>query len=121
MAKKPSKKQLAWRKKFAAMARKRSKDKKKKRKAKINGTTSLKIPTYRKNKTVNIKRGQSGKFTVGSINGLQNVILKKLEYDYGDLRIKLLKASTKSEKNKIKKEISSVIKRRNKVLKMKPD
>lgn len=117
-----TKKQLAWRKKFAAMAKARSKAaKKKKRKAKISGTTSIKIPTKHKNKTVHLKRSQSGKFTsIGEINSLQNVILKKLEYDYGDEQVKLLKAVTKRDKNKVRKKIADIKKRMNKVRKMKP-
>jgi len=107
-----TKKQLAWRKKFAAMAKKRSKAAKKKKRSKINGTTTLKIPSNKKNRTVQIKRGESGKF---SISGLKTNVLKNLEHDYGNLQIRLLNASTKAEKKKIKKKISEVKKKRSTV------
>lgn len=121
MAKRPTAKQLAWRKKFARMAKNGNFKKKSKRKARVSGTTTLRIPSHKKNRTVNVKRGKEGKFTsIGSITALQNVLMKKLEYKYGDLQVKLIKQTTKLGKRKVKKEISKVRASMRKVAKMKP-
>lgn len=109
MAKKPTAKQLAWRKKFARMAKNGKFTKKPKRKARVSGTTTMRIPSNKKSRTVNVKRGKRGQFEhIGSISVLKNGMMKKLETDYANKQVKLLKATGKRNKNKIRKEITSI-------------
>ena len=131
MAKKPSKKQLAARKKFAAMARKRAKQNKTgfiapvarfaakyaagkmlKKKAGI-GDTLVRIPSNtRKTKRVTLQRNTAGRFDVlsGDMYNVRTKLeseikgtLNKIEWTKAALRDKTSGAITKVARTKFKK------------------
>lgn len=119
MAKKkaPSKKQLAARKKFVAMVRKKSKAKKAAAKKKVKiGDTIVRIPSKtRKNKNVVMQRNKKGMFAnIGSLNKQPAAIdlnkvgneLLALEFTINNLKAKKKLAKLKADKtyftNKIK-------------------
>lgn len=135
MAKKPSKKQLAARKKFTAMVKRRAKEKKKakigllpmvakyaagkmlKRKAGI-GDTLVRIPSNtRKTKRVTLQRGAAGRFDVlsGDMYSVRDKLEREIKNVLGAIEVnKHLQSGTKDKK--IKKQLSTRCKAMRKVL-----
>lgn len=106
-------------KRFMAKIRKMRKPAKKKaakKKTKISGTTTLKVPTYRKNKSVSIKRNSStGKFAkiagtkqTSSINlNAVGTELLSLEFKINNLKAHKKAAKLIAEKKQFQNQITA--------------